>query len=46
MYADRTIIPKRLREEVKQTLHAGHQGVLSMGRGPRKVYFGLIFGTI
>ena len=31
MYADRTIIPKRLREEVKQTLHAGHQGVLSMG---------------
>ena len=31
MFADRTIIPKRLREEVKQTLHAGHQGVLAMG---------------
>ena len=31
MYDERTVIPKRLREEVKKTLHSPHQGVLSMG---------------
>ena len=30
MYDEKTVIPKRLREEVKKTLHSAHQGVLSM----------------
>ena len=31
MMEERTVIPTRLREQVLETLHSAHQGVLSMG---------------
>ena len=30
LYKDRVVIPRRLRREILEGLHAGHQGVVSM----------------
>ena len=40
MLDDRTVVPKKLRGPVQETLHSAHQGVLGMGlRAEQAVYW-------